>query len=458
MENKEKEKVDEQKEKTLNEYFKIALMYHMLRKDARDEDAGVLLYKILLNELNNMAEMVKDVDKCKTNISEYMHLHTKWQIRYNGLVGNIVISNNNLTKTRAKIHEISCILYSYMPDQMVHPVYKNYVGNKNGDLYSKYTKKLLNCNPKNGYMHNSVTIDENNNHYKLYRHRFILECFLQVQLDSKIDVDHINSNKLDNSITNLQFMTRLEHVKKTHSGKPSTGSVSRSIPIIRFKLDNNGNRIDVKKYINATEAGKDPEINCCSTNIIEVLKGKGKQRKGYFWEYVVKKSHKNYKGEIWKKIKDIDDKFGETKAEISNFGRVKSSYSVISFGGKDVDGYFRVQVNRKCYKIHQLVLRAFIGPPPTNLHTCDHIDQDKCNNKLENLRWVTPIEQSDNSCSKPVNAYKNNIFVGSYKSYTVAASELGISRPTIGLCVLEKKATENGYTFKLVGKNNIATL
>jgi hypothetical protein len=43
-------------------------------------------------------------------------------------------------------------------------------------------------------------------------------------------------------------------------------------------------------------------------------------------------------------------------------------------------------------RIHRIVATAFHGEPPTNEHVVDHIDTNKWNNRPENLRWVTKLE------------------------------------------------------------------
>lgn len=48
-------------------------------------------------------------------------------------------------------------------------------------------------------------------------------------------------------------------------------------------------------------------------------------------------------------------------------------------------------------KVHQLVALAFHGDPPTPAHTVDHINQDKSDNRAENLRWACPTTQSRNT-------------------------------------------------------------
>ena len=51
---------------------------------------------------------------------------------------------------------------------------------------------------------------------------------------------------------------------------------------------------------------------------------------------------------------------------------------------------------RKLKYVHQLVLEAFEGPRPEGL-VCDHINRDKLDNRIENLRYVTKQENHANA-------------------------------------------------------------
>ena len=44
--------------------------------------------------------------------------------------------------------------------------------------------------------------------------------------------------------------------------------------------------------------------------------------------------------------------------------------------------------------IHHIVALAFHGEPPTSKHIVYHIDENKKNNRPDNLRWVTRLENS----------------------------------------------------------------
>ncbi|MFZ4411460.1 MAG: HNH endonuclease signature motif containing protein [Bacteroidales bacterium] len=67
------------------------------------------------------------------------------------------------------------------------------------------------------------------------------------------------------------------------------------------------------------------------------------------------------------------------------------------------NGYWKVGMysQHKFYQayIHRLVAEAFI-PNPNNYKYVDHIDRDKMNNTVENLRWVTAKENTDNLAGK----------------------------------------------------------
>lgn len=62
--------------------------------------------------------------------------------------------------------------------------------------------------------------------------------------------------------------------------------------------------------------------------------------------------------------------------------------------GRAPSGHLRVRLGRdgrkQMYGVHQLVLRAFVGPPPPGLICC-HNDGDPQNNRVDNLRWDTYV-------------------------------------------------------------------
>lgn len=56
----------------------------------------------------------------------------------------------------------------------------------------------------------------------------------------------------------------------------------------------------------------------------------------------------------------------------------------------DKDGYLEIKLNEISYRVHQIILRTFVGDPPKDMldPTVDHIDGNRQNNNISNLRWL----------------------------------------------------------------------
>lgn len=104
------------------------------------------------------------------------------------------------------------------------------------------------------------------------------------------------------------------------------------------------------------------------------------------------------RGEVWRLVENFPD------YEVSNFGRVRRVTDAGIYPAGYIlatttllKGYPSVELRNAegfvRHKVHRLVARAFLGPPPVGSQV-DHIDGNKRNSRDTNLEYVTPSENA----------------------------------------------------------------
>jgi len=96
----------------------------------------------------------------------------------------------------------------------------------------------------------------------------------------------------------------------------------------------------------------------------------------------------------------------------------------------DTKGYPSVETNengnRKLHRVHRLIAIHYI-PNPENKPYVDHINRDKTDNRIENLRWVNRSENEQNKGKQ-----KNNTSGHKYISYHKSQKRWIYSKRTNG--------------------------
>lgn len=159
--------------------------------------------------------------------------------------------------------------------------------------------------------------------------------------------------------------------------------------------------------------------------------------------------------------KDIDGYNGEY--QVSNYGNVKSFKrgERILKPRKNHKGYCFVTLSKdglnKNINVHRLVAMAFI-PNPNNLPQINHINENKRNNRVENLEWCdarynnnygTGNERRGNKRCKPIVQYDaDNIIIGIWKSAKAVAQQKKLHKGNIAACAKGKRNNVGGYVWR----------
>ena len=181
--------------------------------------------------------------------------------------------------------------------------------------------------------------------------------------------------------------------------------------------------------------------------------------------------------EIWKDIEGYEGIY-----QVSNLGRIKSlEREEITNGAvkrrirkekilcphPNGEGYPSVVLSKngrmKTFKVHRLVAEAFI-PNPENKPFIDHINRNKTNNTINNLRWCTGKENMSNPLTKEhlsktfkelgfkrskkvLQLDKNGKVFRLWNNARAASEDLKIDSKSIYYCCLKKPKykTAGGY-------------
>lgn len=170
------------------------------------------------------------------------------------------------------------------------------------------------------------------------------------------------------------------------------------------------------------------------------------------------KSLEDLPNEEWKDIPNYEGLY-----QVSNIGRIKSlpRYHGSIFWKESIlsqrlcNGYCKIKLRKnkvtKNFLVHRIVIATFKGYEEGK-NEVDHIDTNRQNNRLNNLRWCTPKENSNfsltykrkckviaevqtrdyvkaakenNKLCKEVGMYDNGILIKVFKSASQAKKEIG---------------------------------
>jgi hypothetical protein len=247
-------------------------------------------------------------------------------------------------------------------------------------------------------------------------------------------------------------------------------ATTKSIPVVLTKDGKSTTYTSGK--IAAKELGLDPG------SLVKVLKGKNKSIGGYtavyakiddllkeIWVKLPKLA--NVPEYIWERRDNRAQRPKDTweKTLVSNMGRVKVGGIRVTYG-KEAGEYLAVKIDGMQFLVHVICALAFKLDKFKKDYQVDHFDEDKHNNKIENLIPCDPSDhraktRADNpDMGKKQGVTKSKMLelvesprkdlVGQIKTTTEWVEELKISRSKIHHAVRLKCKVDRKHKFEVV--------
>lgn len=197
----------------------------------------------------------------------------------------------------------------------------NYSISENGEVRKNTNNYMMKLQIQQGYCHVTLQIDGKPKRFRV--HRLVAEAFIP-NPENKPYVNHIDGNRQNNKVENLEWVTPAENTQ--HAISTGLMLPTRERAVVQFDLD--GNKI--AEYVSISDAAR--QTNSQSEKICVCCQRQREQHNGYQWRY------KNECGEKLQKIKEYVTKAQKVAQINPKTGEIIATYDSLCQAAKAVGG------------------------------------------------------------------------------------------------------------------------
>ena len=132
----------------------------------------------------------------------------------------------------------------------------------------------------------TVNLSKNGKNKVYGVHRLVAKAFL-TKLSNILEVNHIDGNKQNNQVENLEWVTRTENLEHAYRilGRKNNVKIflGKENPLHKIVEQFSLNNVKIAEYYGTREASR--TTNVPASNICICCNGKIKQAGGYIWKY-----------------------------------------------------------------------------------------------------------------------------------------------------------------------------
>lgn len=307
-----------------------------------------------------------------------------------------------------------------------------------GRIRNKKSKYVLKNNTKSDYDKILLFLTGSTKRKQRAIHIHVALTFLGNPPKKNMVVNHKDGNKRNNRLSNLEWTTRSKNSKLAHENGLIT-TYKRKI----FKYDIETDEL-IQTYESIQKAA-DEIGQKIQTLQYHGCKEDGGIFKGFRWRCEEIEESEIIPNEKWKQYK-------ETNYLVSDHARVQNKIRKIFNVIKPVivNDYYNICLSSVgTFKLNRLVAEVWIENP-YNLPVVDHIDGNKLNDHVSNLRWVTALDNVRSAVAKKIDQFDLN---GDLIKTWECMAEIPGNPRFILECLRGTRKTVKGFVWKYTDPN-----
>lgn len=284
--------------------------------------------------------------------------------------------------------------------------YPDYIISTYGRVANHKTMISLQAISHNGYMYVRPYNKSKIGPYRLAVHSLVMKTFGPSRPSADHTINHLNSIRSDNWPSNFEWASQGRQVRHAQE------NASKRWCDLEILVSNIDNGHLFQMYESVSQAARVYQVSqqvmserCRHDVVVD------NERFSYFMGYTSLMhacevlSDEEIKTEVWKYI-DPKHTGGRSGYQISTIGRLKGLDGRLNKPQRMLDGYIHYRFSHKdsdtTKRAHRLVALTFLPPPPRGKYVVDHIDENKYNNRLSNLQWLTHRQNTQKSIARPI--------------------------------------------------------